>query len=56
MKAKFNNSIFTLLSMSVLMACSSTKNATGQYPNSDDEYYENYDDDDSYNDDDENYD
>ncbi|MEP6844693.1 MAG: DUF6600 domain-containing protein [Panacibacter sp.] len=55
MKAKFNNSLFTILSMSVLMACSSTRNATAQYPNNDDDTYGTYDDDDAYNDDKTNY-
>lgn len=40
--------------MAVLMACSTTRNASAQYP--DDEYYENYDDEDSYSDGDDYYD
>ena len=56
MKAKFNNSILTVLAMTTLMACSTSRNATAQYPNSSDEYG-NYDDRDyAYEGDDEYYD
>jgi hypothetical protein len=52
MKAKFNNSIFTVLSMTLLMACSSTRNATAQYPNDGNDDYGNYQNNDNYNNDD----
>ncbi|QEC66047.1 hypothetical protein FRZ67_01525 [Panacibacter ginsenosidivorans] len=54
MKAKFNNSLFTVLSMTVLMSCSTSRSATAQYPD-DNDRYDNYQDDDSYNDDDNDY-
>jgi len=59
MKAKFNNSLPIILSMTVLMACSSTRNATAQYPNDDYGTYQNddyYNNDETYNDDDGYYD